>query len=212
LIDAMQTIKNKFIAVEGVIGVGKTTLAKKLAEQFNARLLLEVVEENPFLQTFYEDIAGKAFQTQIFFLLSRYRQASQSANWRIEMFNTNIISDYMFMKDKIFAQLTLNDTELNMYNTIFNILKERVVLPNLVIYLYADLDTIIARIRNRNRQFEKNIQPEYIYNLMLAYDKFFSTSTEYPVIKLDTNGIDFTQSSKQFDTLTDEIKKVLQRV
>lgn len=208
MIDTVQPIRNKFIAVEGVIGVGKTTLAKQLAQRLKAKLILEVVEENPFLMEFYDDIRGKAFQTQIFFLLSRYRQMTEL--FQIDLFNTNIVSDYMFMKDKIFAQLTLNDAELNMYNTIFDILKERLIQPDLIIYLFADLDKVLANIRNRNRPFEKNIQPEYLYNLMLAYDKFFSTSHEYPVIKIDTTDIELTQLSlsKQFDILIDEIEKL----
>ncbi|MBC8525794.1 MAG: deoxynucleoside kinase [Candidatus Cloacimonetes bacterium] len=204
----MQTIKNKFIAVEGVIGVGKTTLAKRLAKELNSKLICEVVEENPFLHKFYDDIKGRAFQTQIFFLLSRYRQMKKF--FQIEMFQTNIVSDYMFMKDSIFANLTLNQDELRMYQAIFSILKEKVVHPDLIIYLYADLEKVLHRIKSRNRTFERNIQPEYINNLMKAYDNFFTTFTDCKVIKIDTNNINYSRYTKQFDKLVITIKKMFQ--
>ena len=204
----MSIIKNKYIAVEGVIGVGKTTLAKLLAEKFEAQLILEVVEENPFLLEFYDDIAGKAFQTQMFFLLSRYRQMKKY--FQIDAFQTNIVSDYMFMKDSIFADLTLNDAELAMYKALFTILNDKLVQPDLIIYLYADLERIIDRIHYRNRDFEHNLQPEYLANLAVAYDKYISTHTGCPIIKVDTNNINFAKSPKQFDNLLVDIKKVLQ--
>ncbi|MDP8226083.1 MAG: deoxynucleoside kinase [Candidatus Celaenobacter polaris] len=204
----MSTIKNKYIAVEGVIGVGKTTLAKLLSEKFEAKLILEIVEENPFLSEFYDDIAGKAYQTQMFFLLSRYRQMKKY--FQIDAFQTNIVSDYMFMKDSIFADLTLNDAELAMYKTLFMILNDKLVQPDLIIYLYADLELIIDRIHYRNRSFEHNIKPKYLANLAIAYDKFISTHTGCPIIKLDTNNINFAKSAKQFDKLLVDIKKVLQ--
>jgi deoxyguanosine kinase len=204
----MQTIKNKFIAVEGVIGIGKTTLAKRLAKRLNAKLILEVVEENPFLMEFYDDIKGKAFQTQIFFLLNRYKQMKQF--FQMEMFQTNIISDYMFIKDSIFANLTLSQNELEMYQSIFSILKERVVLPDLIIYLYADLEKVLGRIKSRNRKFEESIKPGYLRGLIEAYDDFFATFSDCPLIKIDTNNINFANSSKQFDKLVGKIRKMLQ--
>lgn len=204
----MSRLKNKYIAVEGVIGVGKTTLAKLLSDYLEAELILEIVEENPFLSEFYDDISGKAFQTQIFFLLSRYRQMKKY--FQINAFQTNIVSDYMFIKDSIFAGLTLNNTELVMYEMLFGILNKKCVQPDLVIYLYADLERIIDRIQYRNRPFEKNIQSEYIRNLMHAYEKFFSSYHECPIIKVDTNNINYVKSSKQFDKLLSDIKKVLQ--
>lgn len=204
----MNLIKNKFIAVEGVIGVGKTTLAKLLSEKFEAQLILEIVEDNPFLSEFYDDIAGNAFQTQMFFLLSRYRQMKKY--FQIDAFQTNIISDYMFMKDSIFAGLTLNDAELAMYQAMFTILNDKLVQPDLIIYLHADLERIIDRIHYRNRSFEHNIQPEYLSDLTIAYEKYISTHTGCPIIRVDTNNINFTKSSKQFDKLLYDIKKVLQ--
>jgi len=204
----MEQIKNKYIVIEGVIGVGKTTLAKILANHLQAELILEVVEENPFLLEFYDDIAGKAFQTQMFFLLSRYRQMKKY--FQIDAFRTNIVSDYMFMKDSIFADLTLNDAELAMYKTLFTILNDKLVQPDLIVYLYADLDRIIDRIHYRNRAFEKNIQPEYLANLTKAYNKFIQSYDECPILQVNTNNINFTQSSKQFDKLLDDVKKVLQ--
>jgi len=201
-------IKNKYIAVEGVIGVGKTTLAKMLAEKLQAQLILEVVEENPFLAEFYDDIEGKAFQTQMFFLLSRYRQMKKY--FQIDAFQTNIVSDYMFMKDSIFAGLTLSDAELAMYKALFTILNDKLVQPDLIIYLYADLDRIIDRIHYRNRSFEHNIQPDYLANLSIAYEKYVSTHKGCPILKVDTNNINFLKSPKQFDNLLVDIKKLLQ--
>lgn len=201
-------IKNKHIAVEGVIGVGKTTLAKILAEELQAQLILEVVEENPFLAEFYDDIEGKAFQTQMFFLLSRYRQMKKY--FQIDAFQTNIVSDYMFTKDSIFADLTLGDAELAMYKALFTILNDKLVQPDLIIYLYADLDRIIDRIHYRNRSFEHNIQPDYLANLSIAYEKYVSTHKGCPILKVDTNNINFLKSPKQFDNLLGDIKKLLQ--
>ena len=204
----MQNIKNKFIAVEGIIGVGKTTLAKRLAKELNSKLILEIVEENPFLHQFYDDIKGRAFQTQIFFLLSRYRQMKKY--FQIEIFQTNIVGDYMFMKDSIFANLTLNQDELRMYQAIFSILKEKVVHPDLIIYLYADLEKVLHRIKSRNRTFERNIQPEYLRKLMKAYDNYFAIFSDCPIIKIDTNDINFSKPTKQFDKLSETVRKMFQ--
>jgi len=203
----MKTIQNKFIAVEGVIGVGKTTLARLLAKQFQAKLVLEVVEENPFLKEFYDDIEGKSFQTQIFFLLSRYKQMKKF--FQTEMFRSNIVSDYIFMKDAIFANMTLNSDEIKMYNAIFPLLKEKILQPDLVVYLYADLDVIVKRIQKRDRSFERNIEVDYLKRLSNEYDNFFYNFDEFPVLKVDTNQVDFTKTTKQFDKLCTNIKKML---
>ena len=198
-------IKNKFIAVEGVIGVGKTTLANLLAKKLHAKLLLEQFEENPFLKEFYDDIKGKAFQTQLFFLLSRYRQVQQL--FQTEIFHTNIVSDYMFMKDSIFANMTIGNHELALYNTIFSILKSNVVSPDLTIYLYADIDVVMDRIKKRNRDFEHNIQRNYILDLMRAYEDFFNKFSSLNVLKVNTNNLDFTKTPEVFDKLYRRLKK-----
>ncbi|MEA2104342.1 MAG: deoxynucleoside kinase [Candidatus Cloacimonadota bacterium] len=198
-------IKNKFIAVEGVIGVGKTTLANLLAKKLHAKLLLEQFEENPFLKEFYDDIKGKAFQTQLFFLLSRYRQVQQL--FQTEIFHTNIVSDYMFMKDSIFANMTIGNHELALYNTIFSILKSNVVSPDLTIYLYADIDVVMDRIKKRNRDFEHNIQRNYILDLMRAYEDFFNKFSSLNVLKVNTNKLDFTKTPEVFDKLYRRLKK-----
>ncbi len=203
----MKILQNKFVAVEGVIGVGKTTLAKLLAKKFNAKIVLEIVEENPFLKDFYDDIEGKSFQTQIFFLLSRYKQMKKF--FQTEIFQSNIVSDYMFMKDTIFANMNLNDDEMKMYNAIFPLLKEKTLQPDLVVYLYADLEIIMDRIKNRDRTFERNIKRKYLKQLSKEYDKFFYNFDEFPVLKINTNRVDFTKTTKQFDNLCTNIKKVL---
>jgi len=205
----MKTFQNKFIAVEGVIGVGKTTLAKILAKRFKAKLVLEVVEENPFLKDFYDDIEGKSFQTQIFFLLSRYKQMKNF--FQTDIFQSNIVSDYMFMKDAIFANMTLNEDEIMLYNAIFPLLKEKIMQPDIVVYLYADLDVIQARIRKRGRNFEVKIQPDYLEQLRIEYDNFFYGFDEFPVLKVNTNNVDFTKTTKQFDKLCSDIKKMLKK-
>lgn len=203
----MKTLQNKFIAVEGAIGVGKTTLAKLLAKRFNAQIALEVVEENPFLKKFYDDIEGKSFQTQMFFLLSRYKQMKNF--FQTEMFQSNIVSDYMFKKDAIFANMNLNNEEMKMYNVIFPLLKEKVLQPDLIIYLDADLEVLLERIHKRDRSFEKNIESEYLNQLRQAYDNFFYNFDDCPILKINTNRIDFTKTTKQFDKLCANIKKVL---
>lgn len=203
----MQPIRNKFIAVEGVIGVGKTTLARSLAEKLNAKLLLEKFEDNPFLKEFYNDISGTAFQTQLFFLLSRYLQSQQLS--QTEIFHSNIVSDYMFMKDLIFANMTIREHELAMYNSIFSILKENIVSPDLIIYLYADIDVIMGRIKKRGRDFENDIQRDYILNLMRAYEDFFKKHENLNIFPVDTNTLDFTKTPEQFDKLYRNLKKQL---
>ena len=147
-----------YIAIEGVIGVGKTTLAQMLSDQLGARLVLEKFEENPFLPNFYKDPEHYAFQTQIFFLLSRYRQ--QQELFQQDLFSKGIISDYMFEKDRIFAYLNLDDNELNLYEKVYSILKVKVPKPDLVVYLQASTETLIRRIKLRGRPFEKSITHE----------------------------------------------------
>lgn len=180
-----------YIAVEGVIGVGKTTLARLLAAPFAAQTLLEAVEENPFLGDFYGDRARYAFQTETFFLLSRYRQ--QQAVVRPALEHGNLASDYLFAKNHLFASLNLAGDEWVLFQQLYNALSERVARPDLVVFLGADVDTLMARIAHRDRPFERNMDRGYIAALSHAYDQFFASYTETPVVKIDTNNLDLVR-------------------
>jgi len=197
--------KFRYIAVEGIIGVGKTSLAEMLAKRMDAKIILEVVEKNPFLADFYKAMDAFAFQTQIFFLLSRHKQQMEMK--QMELFSTNLISDYMFEKDKIFANLTLKDTELPLYNKIFDILKKEILKPSLIIYLQIDPEKALSRIKKRARPFEKDITFDYLKELNEAYNHFFFHYDESPLLIININEIDFINNEEDFYTLLKEIEK-----
>ena len=159
----MLNFKNKLIVVEGAIGVGKTSLVLQLSDQFNAKCNLEVVEENPFLVKFYSDIERYAFQTQIFFLLSRYRQQIELA--QMDLFHQLIFSDYLFAKDRIFAHLNLSGSELSMYEKLYNIMSKNIPKPDLIVYLQASTELLMKRIALRDRPFERKMSYEYMMRL-----------------------------------------------
>jgi deoxyguanosine kinase len=192
-----------YIAIEGAIGVGKTTLARFLGEGLTAELLLEVFEENPFLSDFYADRARYAFQTQIFFLLSRYRQQhSVIAN---TISRCPLVSDYLFAKDWLFAHLNLVGDELAMYERVHAILGEQIPTPALVVYLKASTDTLRERIAFRDRSYERHMSRAYLDDLRLAYDRFFADYAEAPVLVLDTDGLDIVRNP---ETRADVVAKV----
>jgi deoxyguanosine kinase len=181
-----------YIAIEGAIGVGKTTLARFLGEGLTAELLLEVFEENPFLSDFYADRARYAFQTQIFFLLSRYRQQhSVIAN---SITRCPLVSDYLFAKDWLFAHLNLVGDELAMYERVHAILGEQIPMPALIVYLKASTDTLMERIAFRDRSYERQMSRSYLDDLRLAYDRFFADYADAPVLVLDTDGLDIVHN------------------
>ncbi len=192
-----------YIGIEGVIGVGKTTLATILARKLDARLQLEEVEENPFLTRFYEDMRGYAFQTQIFFLLSRYRQQMELS--QRSLFDKKIVSDYIFSKDKIFAYINLNDEELALYEKLVSILEKNIPSPDIVIYLQASTDVLMERIRKRGRHFERNIPRDYIETLNRAYNYFFFHYDETPLIVVNTDSLDLVRSESDIDRLIELI-------
>ncbi|MCK4575111.1 deoxynucleoside kinase [candidate division WOR-3 bacterium] len=197
--------KFKYLVVEGIIGVGKTSLAEMLSEKINAKLILEVVEDNPFLPSFYTDMDAYAFQTQIFFLLSRHKQQMELK--QMELFSTNLVTDYMFEKDKIFANLTLNETEISLYNKIFDILKKDILKSSLIIYLQIDPERALSRIKQRGRLFEKNISLDYLKDLNEAYNQFFFHYEGSPLLIINVNEIDFINNEEDFNTLLREIRK-----
>ena len=193
----------RYIVVEGVLGVGKTSLTKLLSTRTSGRLNLEVVEENPFLGQFYQDRSAFAFQTQIFFLLSRYRQ--QQNLFQHDMFSSTLISDYLFAKDRIFANLNLSDDELVLYNQLATILEQRVLKPDLVIYLQARTSVLMERIRWRGRAFEQDMDEGYLNALNAAYSYFFHHYKDSPLLVVNTDNLDFVNVPGDFDLLFDQI-------
>ncbi|MBC8196978.1 MAG: deoxynucleoside kinase [Candidatus Marinimicrobia bacterium] len=188
-----------YIAIEGTIGVGKTSLARVLSERLNARLVLEEFEQNPFLEDFYNDPKSFAFQTQIFFLLSRYKQ--QVGLQQIDLFAKNIIADYMFAKDRLFATLNLSDKELDLYNTVANILEKNLSFPDMVIFLQSDTNRLIENIRKRGRAFEEKIDIGYIDALNQIYTEYFFKYDKSPLLIINTNDIDFVNNQDDLEEI-----------
>jgi len=192
------------IVVEGPIGAGKTTLAKTLAEKLDARLTLEDAEGNPFLPKFYADMRKWAFQTQIFFLVSRYQQQLELRER--DLFHPVTVCDYMFQKDLIFARLTLSEEEFALYGKLQPLLADRVPKPDLVIWLQADVEVLMSRIRARAARFEAAITTEYIERLVRGYDEFFHRYTDAPLLIVNANEVDYRQGDVQVDELIEKIK------
>ena len=197
----------RYIIVEGAIGVGKTTLARLLQEHFDSALLLEVFEENPFLSKFYQSRAQYAFQTQMFFLLSRYRQQQHVPQLLQER---SIISDYMFGKDWLFAQLNLAGDEWEVYQQLHNALAERIPTPDLIVYLKADTDVLLARIAQRDRPYERDMDREYIEDLRQVYEGFFSEYRATTVLTIDTNPLDFVANREDLNAIMGQIRSVVE--
>ena len=195
--------ENRYIAVEGVIGVGKTSLAKLLTDRLKAQLVLEEVEENPFLKDFYRDRARYAFQTQMHFLFSRYQQ--QRSLRQTELFSDRLVADYLFQKDRIFAGLNLSDRELALYEKLVVWLELDVVKPDVVVYLQASSDVLLERIGRRGRPFEKDMDRDYIKQLNEAYNHFFFHYVDAPLLVVNTNAIDFVNNADDFEDLLQRI-------
>ena len=192
-------MKFNYITIDGVIGAGKTTLAKMIVEEYNGSIVLEEVEENPFLSDFYRDPKHFAFSTQLFFLLSRYRQ--QQSILQHDLFHSLLVSDYLFAKDKIFAYLTLEDRELLLYEKIMSLLERDIVKPDLVIYLKSSPNRLMANIKKRGRPFEKDMSQEYIESLNTAYNRFFNHYNETPLLTINSTELDFVSNREDFETI-----------
>jgi deoxyguanosine kinase len=197
-------VKLRHVAVDGPIGVGKTSLVEMLARRFHGTKVLEDVD-NPFLPEFYRKKKGSAFQTQLFFLLSRYQQQREIA--QIDLFTTLVVADYHFPKDKIFACLNLDDSELLIYDKLYTLLAESVPKPDLVIYLQGSLETCLKRVKKAARSFEKGLAPDYLAQLIEAYNYYFYHYEETPLLVVDTNEIDFVNRPSDFDDLVAQIQR-----
>jgi deoxyguanosine kinase len=199
-----------YFSIEGVIGVGKTTLARLLQPAFEAELMLEVFEENPFLSDFYSDRARYAFQTQIFFLLSRYHQQHKNVAGRLAL-GKSVISDYTFEKDALFARINLVGDELDMYYRVHEALAEKITVPDLVVYLRASTDRLMERIAFRDRPYERQMERGYIDELNRAYDQFYlNTSHPSPVLIIETDEIDYVRSGEHLRQVENRIRQALQ--
>ena len=198
-----------YVDIEGAIGVGETTLARLLQPSFQAELLLEIFEENPFLPKFYTDRPRFAFQTQIFFLLSRYHQQRRTIREILDK-GKNLISDYTFAKDALFARINLEGDELSMYDRVHEALAEKIPRPDLIIFLQATTDVLMQRIALRDRSFERNIERDYIEELSQAYETFFAKPLDNaPILAIDTNPLDIVRNPDHLKLIDNRIRQVL---
>ncbi len=198
-------ISSYHICIEGSIGVGKTSLAKLIAEEMEAKTVLEKFEENPFLSDFYSNKKRYAMQTQLFFLLSRYKQHQDLQ--QMDMFTNAIVSDYMFDKDRLFAALNLTDMELDLYNRIANELQKNIVYPDLIIFLQSETDRLMHNIKIRGREFESDMDWRYIDNLNQIYNEYFFRYDKGPLVIINTNDIDFVNNDEDFKSILEFVKQ-----
>lgn len=200
----------RYIAVEGPIGVGKSSLAAALAAEYSARLVKEPLEDNPFLQKFYEDPDRYGFTAQLSFLIERYRQQQDLV--QMDLFQQATVADYIFAKDRIFAELTLTEEELALYERIYGLLDNRVRKPDLVVFLDAKTEVLMRRLKRRNRPYEKRIGREYIERVAEAYRRFFHGYSETPLLVVNSSDIDFVENGGDFADLVREIGSMGQGV
>jgi len=209
-VSVMNDLKDKllaagigYISIEGNIGAGKTSLARMLAESAQASLFLEEVDSNPFIERYYGDMQGYAFQTQIFFLLNRYRQQIDIAQQ--DLFMDLLVADYLFAKDTIYAHAVLGDDELVLYNRLHSLLQGKIIRPDLVIYLQASPAVLLERIRKRGRSYERIISDEYLYSLNEAFNHFFFHYDESPLLIVNTDRLDFIEKREHLEDLLSRI-------
>ena len=196
----------RYLAIEGPIGVGKSSLAKILAQKYASRLVKEEVAGNPFLERFYENPRKFAFQTQLFFLLSRYRQQRELAQG--DLFEAGLVCDYILAKDKIFALINLEDDEVSLYESVYKLLVSTLPKPDLVIYLQARPEVLLSRVRKRGIAYERNISLDYLRTLSDAYNEYFFHYNETPLLVVNTSEIDFVESPRDLEHLVREVKSV----
>ena len=196
----------RFISIEGPIGVGKTTLTRCLSERLKAREVFEEVEENPFLQQFYAEPRRTAFQTQMFFLLSRYQQQLELKQQ--DLFQRTTVCDYVFQKDRIFACVNLSEPELALYDRIYRLLDQRVPTPDLVVYLQARPSVLLNRLKTRNRSWERPIKAAYLEKIVTAYNDYFFHYKKSPLLVINTNEIDIVQNESHLESVLSEIRRM----
>ena len=201
---AAEPLPLQYLAIDGPIGVGKTTLVDMLVRRFDAVKVLEDVN-NPFLPDFYQDRPGAAFQTQLYFILQRFKQQKELV--QRELFSKLLIADYTFQKDRIFAYLTLSDDELLLYDKLYTLLEPQVATPDLVLYLTADVDTCMARIRKRARGMEREISEDYMAELIDAYNHYFHYYNRSPLLVVDTRNLNLVGKGEDFDELVEQLKR-----
>ncbi|MBC7794019.1 MAG: deoxynucleoside kinase [Clostridia bacterium] len=195
----------RYIAIEGPIGVGKTTLTHKLADSISAKVVLEEFSDNPFLREFYQDRNRVAFQTQVYFLVARFKQQEELRQQ--ELFARGIVSDYLFAKDRIFAYLNLSEHELQLYERIYDLLRPRLVKPDLVVYLQARPDVLMKRIKKRGRDLEGQVESAYLDSLQRAYNQFFFHYDESPLLIVETSDLDIMSSQADFEALLNAMRR-----
>lgn len=201
---AKESLPFHYLAVDGPIGVGKTTLVDMLAQRFEGVRVLEDAN-NPFLPQFYKDRPGAAFQTELYFLLSRYKQQQEIA--QRDLFDRLVAADYTFPKNRIFAYLNLSDDELMLFDKLFTLLEPQVPQPDLVLYLVADLDTCMARIRKRQRSFEKQMSEQYMAELIDAYNHYYHYYNKTPLLVVDTRSMNFVDQPAHFTDLVHQLMR-----
>ena len=194
----------QFLVIEGNIGAGKTTLTKMIAEEYNAKLVLEQFADNPFLPKFYEDQERYSFPLELSFLADRYTQIKNEV-LNLDLFHSFLVADYYFAKTAIFAQNTLKSDEYRLFRQIFDIVFESMPKPDLYVYLHANVDRLMNNIANRGRDYEKHITPSYLDNIAKGYFNFFKQINSFPMLIIDTNGIDFVKNPRDYETLKSAI-------
>ena len=199
-----------YIAIEGPIGVGKTSLAEIIADKLNTRKALEDFEENPFLDNFYDNIEEYAFQTQMFFLLQRYKQQQEIK--QLDVMQKGVVTDYMFDKDRLFASFTLSGPEMELYSRVADILEQDIIKPDLVVYLQADTPLLMQYIKKRGRDLEKGVTSDYIDLVNQRYQEFFVNYEDTPLLIINTNNIDFVENPRDLDELLEIIQKPVQGI
>ncbi|MFT7582655.1 MAG: deoxyguanosine kinase [Myxococcota bacterium] len=199
-----------YIAVEGPIGVGKTTLVRRLADRLGATVVLEAFEDNPFLAKFYSERERYAFQTQLFFLMSRFKQQEELV--QPDLFQPNVLADYHLLKDRIFAQLTLADDELMLYERVYRSLESQIMAPDVMIYLTAPLETLLQRITRRGRDYEQDFDADYLLALAHEYQRYFARYTSTPLLRVENSGMNYADDSPEAETILDNIIADIQRL